>query len=188
MAWAKGGIVNVEYVAIEGVEGSYFNCSSLRAMLSVKSCANRFSTANHESTCHACEIGAAHAGKNVAHRTIPRMSCCRCHEQAPRLVSGGICISCYNRQREVLMGRNAKGTRPTVHERFWGGDVKSKTLALHKVSVGVIGLNGYKKKSVDHAVDTTEVILRELRVHADVMFAWVPQQVDTRQMSLFGVR
>ena len=30
------------------------------------------------------------------------------------MIGGEMCISCYNRQREFVIGSNAKGTRPTI--------------------------------------------------------------------------
>lgn len=38
--------------------------------------------------------------------------CPRCTRPASRLINGQHCVSCYNRQREVLIGRNRKGTAP----------------------------------------------------------------------------
>lgn len=38
--------------------------------------------------------------------------CGRCHRIAPRLIRGHICVSCYNREREILLGKNAKGGKP----------------------------------------------------------------------------
>lgn len=34
------------------------------------------------------------------------------------MVGGLLCISCYNRHREALRGRNAKGTRPGLADRL----------------------------------------------------------------------
>ena len=31
-----------------------------------------------------------------------------------RLINGRLCVSCYNREREALIGKNAKGGRPMI--------------------------------------------------------------------------
>lgn len=177
----------MEYFTIEGAPGHYFNCSALRASLSSESCAGRFNAAAHESTCHACEIGALHAGKRViSRRAVPHLLCCRCHELAPRLVAGGICVSCYNRQREVLVGRNAKGTPPNPAERFWGGDSCGKTVRMHRITVGVVHGRSVRMKTRDHAADTLEAMLEILRADGDAAFAWSQPAARVGQLSLFA--
>lgn len=41
--------------------------------------------------------------------------CSRCHRVGMRLVGGDICVSCWNRQREVIIGKNARGRKPLKH-------------------------------------------------------------------------
>lgn len=41
------------------------------------------------------------------------MICPRCGAGTTRMIEGRKCINCYNRQREYVAGRNAKGTAPT---------------------------------------------------------------------------
>src|SRR5690606_2664063 len=45
--------------------------------------------------------------------------CTRCEVGSFRLVSGRLCPSCYNRQREWIVGRNAKGGKPTIQLHTW---------------------------------------------------------------------
>lgn len=87
-----------------------------------------------------CSIGAAHAGERHIERSSFYGSniCPRCHKGTTRrLVGGLLCIGCYNRQREYLNGRNAKGTRPV------------KLKALYRVPV---------RYAVDAAGSRVEVI------------------------------
>jgi hypothetical protein len=64
--------------------------------------------------CRDCRIGAAHAGERHIHRSaIFDMAICpRCRRGGARMIGGRLCVSCYNREREFKIGKNAKGTRP----------------------------------------------------------------------------
>lgn len=68
--------------------------------------------------CRACPVGAAHAGRPQAEtaavvESLQRV-CPRCGRRAMRIIQGRLCVSCYNREREVLKGRNAKGGVPQL--------------------------------------------------------------------------
>jgi hypothetical protein len=82
------------------------------------------------SKCLDCECGARHAGVELTPmraerapvrkgRTVPEPHavlngvCVRCGFSSERIVRFRVCVSCYNREREVLLGRNAKGRAPT---------------------------------------------------------------------------
>ncbi|WP_431860191.1 hypothetical protein [Azospirillum sp.] len=56
----------------------------------------------------------------VATVTADALSCIcpRCTREASRLIKGRLCVSCYNREREVERGRNAKGTTPRLGARL----------------------------------------------------------------------
>ena len=94
-----------------------FDCAGLKASLSPASCADNF-TQRRCFACTDCEIGQIHAGK--ATQTQPDAShrpcvCTRCGKKDTRRQVGGVlCMSCYNREREVLRGRNGKGCFPRV--------------------------------------------------------------------------
>ena len=66
--------------------------------------------------CRGCDLGALHCGVAPSSRSKSRMLgsliCSRCMRGASRLIRKTICVSCYNREREVIVGRNAKGTKP----------------------------------------------------------------------------
>lgn len=109
----------------------YFHCDRMLAALSVPGCATMWRSENkgqegaHEA-CHRCPVGAAHAGENLSAMSPFHglLLCSRCHNwrESPkepdkgwqtavhRLIGGQLCVSCYNREREFLAGRNAKGT------------------------------------------------------------------------------
>lgn len=103
-----------------------FRCEPLKASLSAKSCAANHSEKRNES-CVQCPIGQHHAGEQGmrVHRAKPTGVCVRCERRTTRRMLGhGICISCYNRQREVLRGRNGKGVRPLL--QLYAADVLIK--------------------------------------------------------------
>jgi hypothetical protein len=66
--------------------------------------------------CRNCPVGAARAGVvfdgfKAAKEKLLHV-CVRCCDLATKLVGGTLCVSCYNRAREVAIGRNRKGTPP----------------------------------------------------------------------------
>jgi len=63
--------------------------------------------------CRECETGSKNA--NVKVTPLFHRMCVRCerHEVGIRLLSGLLCVSCWNRQSEVLKGRNGRGQAPT---------------------------------------------------------------------------
>jgi hypothetical protein len=91
-------------------------CTRLRAWLSPAACATNFARGRYHQ-CVGCAIGCENAGLDAALReSLRRKPCYRCVRTGGRLVRG-LCISCYNREREVLAGVNAKGCFPTVAAR-----------------------------------------------------------------------
>ena len=86
--------------------------------------------APHEarSACMTCALGPQRAGIDVASAerqaraaalaAAMRQLCPRCERVAGRLINGRFCISCYNRDREARIGRNAKGTPPSIAARI----------------------------------------------------------------------
>lgn len=110
----------VDYFHMENVPGKvFFRCDRQRAKLSTDSCAAMWRKADElndgtNSTCRLCPIGAVHAGEVAASMSPLKGSliCARCHRNSMRLIGGMHCVSCYNRAREWMIGRNAKGTAP----------------------------------------------------------------------------
>lgn len=113
----------VQYFSIKDVPGRYFECVRM-GMISDTSCAASYTAAmspkgmreGYRPSCRSCAIGAQHAGIPVADmhasRFLGSSRCARCGRDAARLIRGQICLSCYNRERELLVGKNAKGSAP----------------------------------------------------------------------------
>jgi|GEM_PF-3486884 len=79
--------------------------------------------------CRSCPVGAAHAGGGTtpiddakAREAAARQQvidewksvCPRCLRLSARLIKGNLCVSCYNRSREVEVGKNRKGSAPKL--------------------------------------------------------------------------
>ncbi|EPT1451880.1 hypothetical protein ACVOZ6_003468 [Escherichia coli] len=100
-----------------------FYCTRRNATLQVATCAAQWKLANSRARsecshqCQTCPVGAVHAGEGELTMSHLRGKeiCARCHRVGLRLISGDICVSCWNRQREVFIGTNARGKRPTNH-------------------------------------------------------------------------
>lgn len=172
----------VDYVSIEGLPGArHFRCQPLRALLSAEACAGFWRRANHDGdparhTCRRCPIGAAHAGEDLA-TTSPlygTLTCARCHRGAERLVGKTLCVSCYNRQREAIRGRNAKGTRPV------------KLPPLQRRRIWFMAGRDLRDLAAPLTLDTTELVVAALRDSRErVLFAFRAQPAGPAQLRLF---
>jgi hypothetical protein len=98
-----------------------FRCNRWRATMSISSCAKRWrahrdADVEHRDACHGCDVGAAHADEQPDQRSaLYQLPICpRCRRRSSRIIGGLRCVSCYNRQREFISGRNAKGTPPSI--------------------------------------------------------------------------
>jgi len=117
-------VINVKYRTIEDLRGQYFDCPFGFATLTTQACAKSYKLAMSSRglrkglriVCKACPVGAMHAGTPKAEVSESRFLgcgfCSRCQSDARRLIRGSICVSCYNRERELLIGKNAKGGKP----------------------------------------------------------------------------
>lgn len=148
----------VDYFTIDGAPGQYFRCDRYRATLSVSACARMWRAANREgdethSLCLRCPIGAAHAGETAASMSPLKgaVVCGRCHRRTERLIRGHICVSCYNREREIRIGKNAKGTAP------------SKLRPLSRRHVYYLEGSEPKTLTLDLSAATDELIVAILR-------------------------
>src|SRR6266481_2000895 len=115
----------ISYSEIPGAPGQFFTCAAYRAKLSTSACARRWRqaqtargyAADQIEKCRGCPIGAQHAGEKTVRYSMlfdspicPRWG----RGSTRRLVGGHRCISCFNREREYIRGKNAKGSKP-VH-------------------------------------------------------------------------
>lgn len=99
-----------------------FECTRLHASMTIQACARRWLT--REYPCVSCEIGEWHAAQLGLHRRIQASMptpapCLRCGRGTLKRVGGTLCISCWNRTREWVLGRNRKGGRPTIALRYF---------------------------------------------------------------------
>jgi hypothetical protein len=100
----------LEYSELYGL--AVFKCEPLRSSLQPHQCADRWRNAQVGSACNGCHIGAQHAGQKPKPPKPMRLPCIRCGSTEMRLISNTLCVSCFNRTREVVKGRNAKGRFP----------------------------------------------------------------------------
>jgi hypothetical protein len=113
---------SLQYFEIPEIPGvKRFHCVRLRADLSIDNCRDRYEKSNSNDadadrfrTCRQCAHGARHSGRTDPNPSPLRGAtvCARCHTGATRLIGKWLCVSCMNRQYEVLKGKNAKGTAP----------------------------------------------------------------------------
>jgi hypothetical protein len=156
----------VEFVELPGV--LHFRCERYNATLSTSACAGMWREGNHGNSekrmrCKVCPIGAVHAGETAASMSPLKGSlvCGRCHTGATRLIGKHLCISCYNRQREFVVGRNAKGTKPV------------KLAPLEPRRIRYLSGKAVKTLYMPLSVDTEELMVSALRDSQEtVTFAW----------------
>jgi len=160
-------VVPVPYAGIEYFEivdllpgVQHFMCTKLKSTLSVASCGDRYQKAmaggaenDRYFACRSCPIGAAHSGKEAPNesRFFGKTICGRRHTGATRLIGKHLCISCYNRSREYLIGRNRKGTKPV------------KLARLDPRSITYLAGDAVKTRALDLTVDTEELVIAALR-------------------------
>lgn len=137
---------------------SYFDCVKMRATLSTDSCAGMWRKANDRddggySGCRLCPIGAGHAGEEAASMSPLKgtLTCARCHRGSTRLIGAMYCVSCYNRAREYVLGRNSKGTVPV------------KLATLDARSVRYLHGDEVCTLRVRQSIDTDELLVAVLR-------------------------
>ena len=152
-------------------------------MLQVETCANMWVAAHERGAperywhCRGCPIGAAHAGQAEAttSRLFAMSICARCDSGATRLIRGHLCVSCYNREREYLKGRNAKGNKPVLHPTLYPLEIRYRAGAEVKV------------KAIEHAVSTHELVVATLRDEPkQVTFACSVKHPPFHQGDLFA--
>jgi hypothetical protein len=107
-----------------------FTCERLRSVLTKESCAANYTRSQAPISCNGCPIGKAHAAgqsyrseseyaKVDATMGLPCIRCERDAHTANRYIARfrlvkqhTLCINCFNREREVVRGYNAKGAVP----------------------------------------------------------------------------
>lgn len=172
----------VEYFERPEIPGqAAFRCVKLSATLSVSSCATMWRQANHDNVerlnrCKTCPVGAVHAGETAASMSpfMGQCICARCQTRAPRLIGKHLCVSCYNRQREYIIGKNSKGSAP------------AKMRPLARRTVRYFAADEMRTLTMDHTADTTELMVAVLRDQKKrVVFAFNAISLGINQARLF---
>lgn len=164
----------IKYFTHQGIDGQYFECPLGMGSLSTRSCAANYTLAmspqglreGRRITCRSCPVGAHHAGipqgGGSASRFVGSGTCARCQREAPRLIRRAICVCCYNREREVLRGRNAKGKRPV------------RCRPIQKIRMAVIIGSVCETRQFDAVASLAEARIITLRSEAKAcVFGWV---------------
>ena len=150
----------VDYMTPDwGVPGvRYFRCAPMSATIAVDACAANWRASHGDSAerlhkCRVCPVGAVHAGDTMASLSPLRGSkvCSRCGTGTTRLVHAWLCVSCYNREREWTIQRNAKGQRPT------------RMAPLHRRSLLLLEAGGARVFGRDLTASTEELMVAALR-------------------------
>jgi hypothetical protein len=153
------------YSTMESAPGlKFFRCERLSATMSTKGCSSRWregqviqgEAAARFEVCRSCPLGASHAGKtHVPHsRFFGAEICPRCRKGATRIIGGTRCILCYNREREMRIGRNARGNAPKAL-------LKTKPLLQFDY---LIEIDGAARHAVsDPAIDLFESVFQTMR-------------------------
>lgn len=174
----------VRYFQVLEMPGKqFFECDKYRSTLTTEACAVQWRKINQGCGnermfhCKSCPIGALHAGETAANMSpiMGTLTCARCAVGTARLIGRHLCVSCYNRQREWLIGYNAKGKPPV------------KMLRLDRRVLGYMAGPEPKVLHVDLAESTTELMWACLRDNKKtVRFAFRGAfQGDVRQGRLF---
>lgn len=141
-----------------------FQCDRLRMRLTTTSCAGFWRAAQklprdsgrNIVNCKGCPVGAANAGQPIAQSRVAWTeadggTCIRCWKTGRKMVSGRICVSCYNRQLEVVKGRNRKGSRPRLQ------------LHLHTVSMILVEPSAAHTRRIEKVASGTEAVICAMR-------------------------
>lgn len=176
--------VQVRYFQPEGVPGEYFECARY-GLMSTSACSRNFTDApaaikrGRLQHCIGCALGRRHAG--IPDDPVPapersslvyRIACVRCRRdgrsESSRIIgrlrlvrSHTICVSCYNREREIRIGQNAKGARP----KKWRGLFHTRVAYIANGHVVVA-------PHPDPVIDRIELALTMLRLGHQHGVAW----------------
>jgi hypothetical protein len=139
-----------------------FTCERLNSVLTKEACAANYTRSNAPLSCKGCPIGSVHADglsdrdesdRHAKAQAAHGLSCIRCERNehtATKYIARfrltrkhTLCLNCFNREREVVRGYNAKGAKPVKHSGLKTATITVKT-AEGKRKVEDIGLrSGY---------------------------------------------
>jgi hypothetical protein len=120
--------------------------------------------------CVGCAIGANHAGQPPERsQSSCDVVCPRCMRSATKIVKG-VCVSCYNREREVRIGRDRRGHVP-ISARL--------PVPMTIMLVTASGFVSFER----HAVSLLEVMVFAAQRHRDPV-AFYPPLPATRSLAI----
>lgn len=133
-----------------------FTCDRLSCVLTKEACAANYTRTNAPISCKGCPIGIAHAGGqryrnepgiHTASELAMGLSCVRCERNALtatryiarfRLVKQHtLCVNCFNREREVVRGSNAKGAKPVRWAHLQQATITIEDAAGERTTLGI---------------------------------------------------
>lgn len=170
------------YFDMPGAPGRYFVCAPYNSTMSTGSCAGMYRAEKGRQNgrhphCSGCPIGAVHAGERppAAAGMFGAKICPRCTFPATRIVRG-VCVSCINREYEVVRGVNAKGSPP------------SRLKPLYPLALTYTADGESRSTCFPRVTGRIEAMLRVLRTQqGEVEFAWAPAVMpDLTQRDLFS--
>lgn len=162
-----------------------FQCETWRARLTTTACSARWreaqvavrEKAEDLAKCRRCALGANHAGyPPVGYSDYYQVKICpRCGRGNTRIIGNRRCPSCYNRERELRIGRNARGNTPV--------ELMERPLVSVEVIVSVDGrLRRIRDAETSGLAETLFQILRTVR--GKIIFpcvpGWRPTDVGSR--------
>jgi hypothetical protein len=171
----------VEYTTNPAAPGlKFFSCTAFRAILSQQGCGSRWRgaqtatgrEAERYAACRGCPIGAAHAGERHVRysRWYGVQICPRCDKGGLRMIRNRTCVSCYNRDRELKVGRNRRGNKPV--------EVMARAPRVHRMAVSI---DGEVSLVSEPATSLKELMIQTLRTaRGEVLFGRAPGYVLRR--------
>lgn len=177
----------VTYAVVTSAPGlKMFRCEPYRANLTMQGCGARWreaQTAGGEAAdrvahCRGCSIGALHAGfRPIAYSRWFGVSICpRCSKGTTRMIGGSRCVSCYNRERELRAGRNARGNKP----------VELLERPLHAVELRLVVDDEPRRVRHGPTTGLAETLIQILRTtKGEIGFGFIAPARSIRQGRLF---
>lgn len=188
-------VEGVSYTSYDMAPGLLmFSCVRLGAVMSTGGCEKRWREAQAPSKrrildkdgndlspqgldiCRRCPVGAVHSGETPVHfsRLFGSDICPRCRKGATRMIGDRVCVNCYNRERERMAGRNARGNAP------------SRLVPLRTVQYRVMVNGGSHLVRADRVVDMLEPMVQTFRkASGEPTFAFAGLTHGLRQGQLF---
>jgi hypothetical protein len=152
-----------------------FRCATWRARLTTTACSARWreaqvavrERAEELAKCRGCAFGANHAGyPPVGYSDYYQAKICpRCGRGNTRIIGNRRCPSCYNRERELRIGRNGRGNAPV--------ELMERPLVAVEV---VVSVDGKLRRIRDSETSgTAETLFQILRITKGVIrFPYAP--------------